>query len=106
MDRAGWIGVPSVGVVELRAGVGLGTRSEQSADEFGEYLGHSLEEVIAIDEDVAPVSSEIFGESRDRDRLLPTNDIGTAATAAGPVAALLTFDRHFRGIGRVGSDVP
>ena len=105
MDRADWIGVPSVVVGELWAGFLLGTRSEQNADELGEFLNHPVVEVIAIDRDVAQMYGEIFVELRESGRPLPTNDIWIAATAVRTGAAVLTFDRHFRDIGRVGSIV-
>ena len=105
MDRADWIGVPSVVIGELWAGFLLGTRSERNADEFGEFLNHPVVEVIAIDEDVARLYGEIFVDLRESGRPLPTNDIWIAATAVRTGAAVLTFDRHFREIGRVGSIV-
>ena len=105
MDRADWIGVPSVVVGELWAGFLLGTCSEKNVDEFGEFLSHPVVEVIAIDKDVALLYGEIFVELRNRGRPLPTNDIWIAATAVRAGAAVLTFDRHFQDIARVGSIV-
>ena len=105
MDRADWIGVPSVVVGELCAGFLLGTRNEQNVDELDEFLNHPVVEVIAIDEDVARLYGEIFVELRESGRPLPTSDIWIAAAAVRTGAAVLTFDRHFRDIGRVGSIV-
>ena len=105
MDRAEWIGVPSVVVGELWAGFLLGTRSERNVDEFGEFLSHPVVEVIAIDKDVAQLYGEIFVELRNGGRPLPTNDIWIAATAVRAGATVLTFDRHFQDIARVGAIV-
>jgi len=36
---------------------------------------------------------------------VPANDVWVAATAAAAGAVVLTYDQHFRAIGRVGSIV-
>lgn len=103
LDRATWIGVPSVVVGELCSGFILGTRTDENFDALGNFLNHPLVEVLSITEDVARIYAEIFVDLRRRGRPLPTNDIWIAATAARAGASVLTFDDHFRDIARVGA---
>ena len=105
MDRAEWIGVPSVVVGELWAGFLLGTRSERNVDEFGEFLSHPVVEVIAIDKDVAQLYGEIFVELRSGGRPLPRTISGLPRRQFGRVRPSSTFDRHFQDIARVGAIV-
>lgn len=74
VERAEWIGLPSVVLGELRAGFLLGVHTDRNARELGEFEGD-------------PASDQ-----RRPDR--------AAAARAG--AAVLTFDAHFREITRVG----
>ena len=106
LDRAEWIGVPSVVVGELCAGFLLGPRAHENLDALGEFLDHPVVNVLSIGEDVARIYAEIFVDLRRRGRPLPTNDIWIAATAARNGAPVLTFDDHFREIARVSSLVP
>ncbi len=103
MDRASWIGVPSVVVGELWAGFLLGTRADENIGDLGEFLHHPVVEALSINEDVARIYGEIFVDLRSTSRPLPTNDIWIAATAVLAGASVLTFDAHFRDIARVGA---
>ena len=103
LDRAEWVGVPSVVIGELRAGFLIGSRSDENVGELDEFLRHAAVEIVAIDEDVAHIYGEIFAELRAKGRPLPTNDIWIAACAARAGATVLTFDAHFREIARVGA---
>ena len=103
LDRAEWIGVPTVVVGELWAGFLLGARTERNVRELDEFMDHPVVETVRIDEDAAQIYGEIFADLRGRGRPLPTNDIWIAATAARAGAAVLTFDEHFREITRVGT---
>ena len=103
LDRAEWIGLPSVVVGELWTGFLLGTRTGENARELGEFLDHPVVEFLPIDEQVARIYAEILVELRGRGRPLPTNDIWIAATAARAGSTVVTFDEHFREIARVGS---
>ena len=102
IDRAEWIGVPSVVIGELSAGFLLGSRSDENFLILQEFLSHAVVEVISVDEEVARIYGEIFSDLRERGRPLPVNDIWIAATAARAGASVLTFDGHFREISRVG----
>lgn len=56
-----------------------------------------------MDEEVSRHCAEIVCDLRRAGTPLPTNDIWIAATAARSGALVLTFDRHFEKIARVGS---
>ena len=103
LDRAEWVGVPSVVIGELWAGFLLGTRADENIGEFEELLRHAVVEVLLVDEDVARIYGEIFADLRSKGRPLPTNDIWIAATSARAGATVLIFDEHFRAIARVGA---
>ena len=105
LDRADWIGVPSIVVGELRAGFQLGSRADDNAGELDEFLSHPFVEALLVDTSVAQIYGEIFADLRSRGRPLPTNDIWIAATAARAGATVLTFDRHFESVARIGSIV-
>ena len=105
VDRADWIGMPSIVVGELWAGFLLGARIEENIGELEEFLDHAVVETLRIDAGVARVYGEIVLDLRRRGRPLPTNDIWIAATAVHAGAVVLTFDEHFRRIDRVGACV-
>ena len=103
LDRADWVGVPSVVVGELWAGFQLGSRTDENARELDEFLSHAVVEPLPVDKVVAHIYGEMFADLRRKGRPLPTNDIWIAATATRVGATVLTFDEHFREIARVGS---
>lgn len=103
VDRAEWVGVPSIVIGELRAGFLIGSRTDENIGELEEFLSHSAVEIVPVDENVAQIYGEIFADLRARGRPLPTNDIWIAASAVRAGATLLTFDMHFREVARVGA---
>ena len=105
LDRADWIGVPGTVIGELWAGFLLGARFVRNAAELDEFLDHPVVEVLTVDAHVAQIYGEIIVELRRHGRPLPTNDIWIAAAAARAGGAVLTFDEHFREIGRIGAIV-
>lgn len=109
IDRAEWIGVPSVVLGELWAGFLAGTRPDENEAGLADFLAHPVVEVVPLDASVARIYGEIFAELRGRP--LPTNDLWVAAAAVRAGAVVLTFDAHFQVITRVGAliltaDVP
>ena len=103
IDRAEWIGVPSVVLGELWAGFLCGTRADENEAELVEFLAHPIVEVVPLDASVARIYGEIFTDLRARGHPLPTNDLWVAAAATRAGAAVLTFDAHFEAITRVGA---
>ena len=103
LDTAAWIGVPSIVIGELWLGFLGGARWERNARELQEFLGHSLVHEIPVDSAVARIYADIVLALRKAGTPIPTNDIWIAAAAASVGAAVVTFDEHFRAVGRVGS---
>lgn len=103
LDRAEWIGVPVVTLGELHTGFRLGNRRERNEEELGEFLANPVVHTLDVEQQVSRHYAEIVCELRRAGTPLPTNDIWIAATAVRAGAAVLTFDRHFELISRVGS---
>lgn len=103
VDRAEWIGIPTVTMGELRTGFLLGRRRERNEAELDEFLANPVVEVLAVDAEASRHYAEIVADLRGAGTPLPTNDIWIAATAARHGAAVLTCDDHFERIARVGA---
>jgi tRNA(fMet)-specific endonuclease VapC len=105
LSQASWIGVPSIVLGELHAGFRLGSRRDRNEAELGQFLAHPVVEVIVVDEDAAGVYGDIVVALRSAGTPIPTNDIWIAALAAREGVPVLTYDRHFADIGRIGARV-
>lgn len=105
IDEAEWIGFPSVALGELWLGFRLGDHLERNASELRAFLSHSLVHEIVANHDVARIYAEIVVDLHRAGTPLPTNDIWIAASAVHAGTTVLTFDKHFEQIARVGSIV-
>lgn len=105
LDRAEWIGVPTITLGELRTGFLLGRYRDRNEEELREFLANPVVEVLEVDDEVSRHYASIVGHLRKEGTPLPTNDIWIAATAVRAGAVVLTFDTHFEKITRVGSVV-
>jgi len=103
LDRAGWIGVPSIVVGELWVGFLLGDRTERQREELSEFLGDPVVEELPVDGETGQIYAEMVVALRRSGRPIPSNDIWIAAAAARAGATVLTYDAHFSAIERVGS---
>lgn len=103
IDRAPWIGVPSVVLGELLVGFGLGRRRRENEQHLREFLANPVVETLDVDAEVSRHYADIVLDLRGAGTPVPTNDIWIAATAARSGAILLTSDDHFRAVSRVGS---
>lgn len=103
LDRAEWIGVPAVTLGELRTGFLLGSRRERNEEELRHFLASPVVEEVPVDGEVSRHYAEIVVDLRRAGTPLPTNDVWIAATAARVGAPVLTADRHFEAITRVGA---
>jgi tRNA(fMet)-specific endonuclease VapC len=103
IDRADWIGIPTVTLGELRTGFLLGGRRERNESELDEFLANPIVEVLEVDAEASRHYAEIVADLRRAGTPLPTNDIWIAATAARHGASVLTCDEHFERIARVGT---
>ena len=105
LDGAAWLGVPAVTLGELRTGFLLGRRPDDNEADLREFLGNLVVEELPVDGEVSRHYAEIVVDLRRAGTAIPTNDLWIAATAARFGAIVLTYDGHFRKIGRVGSVV-
>lgn len=103
LDAAEWIGLPSIVIGELWVGFLLGQRVESNLAELRTFLAHPLVHEIDVDGDVGRIYGEIVVALQAAGTPLPTNDIWVAAAAARVGATVLTYDRHFGAIQRVGA---
>jgi tRNA(fMet)-specific endonuclease VapC len=103
MDQADWVGIPSVVIGELLIGFLAGGRQARNEEELSEFLASPVVDVIPVDEDVARHYAEIVSALRRAGTPLPTNDIWIAAAGARVGSPILTFDEHFKAVGRVGT---
>src|SRR3954453_3703609 len=103
IDRADWIGIPTVTMGELRTGFLLGAHHERNESELDEFLANPVVEVLEVDAEGSRHYAEIVADLRRAGTPLPTNDIWIAATAARHGASVLTCDEHFERIARVGT---
>ena len=102
IDRAEWIGMPSIALGELHSGFLAGRHAERNEEALERFLRHPVVEELAVDHDVARIYADIVLFLRRKGRPLPTNDIWIAACAARAGATLLAHDAHFAAIERIG----
>lgn len=102
VDRAEWIGMPSIALGELHSGFLAGRHAERNEEELERFLRHPVVEEVPVDHDVARIYAEIVRSLRKKGRPLPTNDVWIAASAARAGATLLAYDAHFAVIERIG----
>ena len=105
IDRAEWIGLPTITLGELRTGFLMGGRRQANERELLDFLSHPVVEVVPVDAEVSHHFAEIVADLRRAGAPVPTNDVWIAASAARVGCLVLTFDRHFDAIARVGSVV-
>lgn len=103
LDRAEWVGVPAVALGELRTGFLSGNQRVRNEAELDRFLANPVVEVLVVDGEVSRHYAEIVSDLRRAGTPLPTNDIWIAATSARAGALVLTYDRHFEKISRVGA---
>ncbi len=105
IDRADWVGLPTVVLGELWLGFLLGTRLRQNQTELAAFVANPSVETLAVDEEVARIYAEIVVDLRKAGTPLPTNDIWVAATSVRAGASVITYGAHFSKIKRVASIV-
>jgi predicted nucleic acid-binding protein len=102
LDAAGWIGVPTIVLGELRTGFALGRRRADNERELVAFVRNSVVEILDVDDAASRIYAEVVVELRAAGTPVPTNDIWIAAVAAREGATVLTYDKHFEAIKRVG----
>ncbi|HEY0554946.1 MAG TPA: type II toxin-antitoxin system VapC family toxin [Thermoanaerobaculia bacterium] len=95
IDRAEWLGVPSIVVGELWIGFLLGGRLERNQAELNEFLTHPPVVELVADHEVARIYAEMVVSLRKAGTPIPSNDVWIAATAKRMGVPVLTYDGHF-----------
>ena len=103
IDRADWIGIPSVVIGELEAGFVLGKRYDDNKSFLDRFVAHPIVQILDITYQVAEIYGEIFAQQRLAGKPIPANDLWIAAVTAQAGATLLTYDKHFSLISRIGT---
>jgi len=96
------VGVPAVVLGELRTGFRLGRRPEQNEAELQDFLANPVVSVLPVDDEASHHYADLILELRRAGTPVPTNDIWIAALAIREGATVVTYDRHFEIIRRVG----
>lgn len=105
LDRASWVGVPSIVLGELWTGFLSGDRPDENDAELEAFLSRDVVNEVTVDVEVARIYAEVVVDLRRAGTPLPTNDIWIAACAVRSGSTVISFDRHFSEIARVGSIV-
>ncbi len=100
--RARSVAVPAIVLGELRAGFGIGTQASKNERELRSFLSDPVVSVQDVDDDAAAAYADVYGDLRRAGTPIPTNDLWIAALAARDGLTVVTFDRHFDLVRRVG----
>ena len=103
IDRADWIGIPTVVLGELEAGFRLGTRFTDNKSKLDAFMNHPFVKLLDITHHVAEIYGDIFAQQRLTGKPIPTNDMWIASTTASAGATLITFDKQFALVSRIGT---
>jgi predicted nucleic acid-binding protein len=101
IDRAVWIGIPSIVIGELQVGFLLGDRLASNRADLAEFLRHPVVEELPVNGEIGLIYAEIVVALRKRGTPVPSNDIWIAAAAARAGSPVLTYDSHFSAIERI-----
>ena len=100
--RARSVAVPAIVLGELRGGFRFGTERTKNERELRTFLASPVVSVQEVDGDAADAYADIYAELRRAGTPIPTNDLWISALAARDGLTVVTFDRHFDLVRRVG----
>jgi predicted nucleic acid-binding protein len=103
IDRAEWLGIPSVTLGEIWVGFLGGGRLAKNQVELDEFLSSSQVEELSIDQEIGRIYAEMVVTLRRAGTPVPSNDVWIAAAAVRAGAPVLTYDPHFELIQQVRS---
>jgi tRNA(fMet)-specific endonuclease VapC len=95
--------MPTIVLGELLRGFLAGSQRERNEEVLAAFLSEPVVEEVPVDLDVARIYAEIVVSLKRAGTPVPTNDAWVAACSARVGAPLVTFDGHFRAIGRIGT---
>lgn len=96
------IGIPAIVLGELRAGFLMGNRAAKNEQELKSFISNPVVSIMDVDDEAARIYAELVVELKAAGTPIPTNDIWIAALSLRDGASVLTFDKHFELIKRVG----
>ncbi|MCW5821621.1 MAG: type II toxin-antitoxin system VapC family toxin [Cyanobacteria bacterium TGS_CYA1] len=96
------VGIPAIVLGELRAGFLMGNRAAKNEQELNMFISNPVVKVMDVDEEASRIYAELVVELKAAGTPIPTNDIWIAALSLRDGASILTFDKHFELIKRVG----
>lgn len=103
IDRADWLGLPSIALGEFWIGFLQGNRLERNKAELEEFLRYPQVEELLPDAEVARIYAEMVVSLRKAGTPIPSNDVWIAATAKKAGVPVLTYDDHFLDIQQVNT---
>ncbi len=105
VDSADWLGMTPMVLGELEVGflLGMPRLLEANRAALRDFLDNPVVEQLGLDFEVSRIYAEILVALRRAGAKLPANDIWIAAIATRHGGSVLTYDRHFDAIQRVGS---
>jgi tRNA(fMet)-specific endonuclease VapC len=92
------IGISSIVVGELLAGVAVGSRRDANERDLKHFLGFARVRLFFLDDVTASHYASVYRDLRGIGHPIPTNDMWIAAIALEHHLALLSFDGHFKAI--------
>lgn len=96
------VGIPAIVLGELRAGFLMGSRAAKNEQELKLFISNPVVSVLDVDDEASRIYAELVVELKTAGTPIPTNDIWIAALSLRDGASVLTFDKHFELIKRVG----
>ncbi|MBP7863506.1 type II toxin-antitoxin system VapC family toxin [bacterium] len=96
------VGIPAIVLGELRAGFLMGNRAAKNELELKSFISNPVVSVMEVDDEASRIYAELVVELKMAGTPIPTNDIWIAALSLRDGASVLTFDKHFELIKRVG----
>jgi len=102
ITRARQIYMPIVVIGELRSGFRQGAHTQKNEQELSQFLNSPIVDVLLVDDETASVYADLVNLLRRAGTPIPTNDIWIASLADRVGATVITYDKHFSLIQRIG----
>jgi tRNA(fMet)-specific endonuclease VapC len=103
VDRADWLGLPSIALGEIWVGFLGGSRLKQNEADLEDFLASPLVEELKIDHETGRIYAEMVVSLQRAGTPVPLNDIWIAAAAVQAGVPVITYDGHFQYIRQVRS---
>lgn len=99
LQTADIVGIPSIVLGEIRAGIAYGSKQEYNTKKLERFLTSSDNvRILVVDESTTFYYGKMFAQLRNSGRPIPTNDIWIAALCQQYGFALATLDSDFKNV--------